>query len=80
MNPGRRGLDVGNEDRIRRQQHRAQARGIADIHFGIARAHRDRGLDQTDIGNRGGDHEFFIRKLRHQRSGQDDDIRRHAIT
>ena len=63
VNPGRRRLGVRNEDRIRREQRRAQARGIVDRDLRIAGADRERGLDQADIRDRGGNDELLFRQL-----------------
>ena len=54
MNSGRRCLGVRNEDRIGCEQCVAQAGGIVHRDRGIAGADRERSLDQSDIGYRGG--------------------------
>ena len=50
-----------------------------DRHLGIAGADRQRGLDQADIGDRGGDDELLLRQLRDERRRQDDEVGRRAV-
>src|SRR6478735_3432489 len=74
MDAGGRRLGVRHEDRIRRKKRRTQFVSSLGGYLWIAAAHRERGLDQADILDRGGDHELLVRKLRHQRRRQDDDV------
>src|SRR5882724_817982 len=78
VNARRRGLGIGHEDRVRREQRRAQACGVADRNFRIARTHGDRGLDQADIGDRSGGYVLLVRQLGDKRRGQNDDVGRKA--
>ncbi len=79
MNPGRRDPGVGNENRIRGKQGGAQARGILDVHLRIAGANRERGLDETNVGDRGGDDKILFRQFRDDGRRQDDDVGRRAL-
>ena len=79
VNPGGRDLGVGNEDRIRGKQGGAQARGIPDVHLRIAGANRERGLDETDVGDRGGDDKILFRQFCDDGRRQDDDVGRRAL-
>ena len=45
----------------------------------IAGANRDRGLDQADIGDRGGNDQILLRQLRDDRRRQNDDVGRRAV-
>ncbi len=80
VNPGRRYLGVGNEDRIRRKQGGAQARGIPDVHLRIAGANRERGLDEPNVGDRGGHDKIFLRQFCDDGRRQDDDVGRRALS
>src|ERR1700722_7539724 len=74
MNTGGRGLGVRHEDRVRRQEHRAQASRIAGRDQRIGVANGKSRLDPADIFYRSAIHEVFVCERDDQRRGEDEDV------